>query len=130
MATQYLYNNSWPARGHNNPTLHATPAAAIAAGIVYKGIYFQATGDVDLVDSKGTLKTVKGIAGVTYPVQNFGVVTGGGTTLTTAGAYASSGALDLELAAMEALEVRSLADATGVSNIVYEFEVLPSAVES
>ncbi len=48
----------------------------------------------------------------------------------TAGAYASSGALDLELAAMEALEVRSLADATGVSNIVYEFEVLPSAVES
>lgn len=48
----------------------------------------------------------------------------------TAGAFASSAALNLELASMEALEVRSLADATGVSNIVYEFEVLPGATQS
>lgn len=79
------HNNSHPAHQHNNPTLHATTAAAVAAGIVYKGIWFNIAGALDVVDLAGTLKTVTGGVGSVYPMENYGVVTGGGTTLSTTG---------------------------------------------
>jgi hypothetical protein len=81
MAIQSVYSNSWPARRHDNTALHATTAAALAAAILYKGIYFNATGDLDVVDASGNKETVKGVKGGVYPLQNFGAVTGGGTTL-------------------------------------------------
>jgi hypothetical protein len=79
---QARYNDNIPARRNDNIALHASTAAALAAGIVYQGIYFNATGDLDVVDVTGSKKTVKGVKGGIYPVQNFGPVTGGGTTLT------------------------------------------------
>jgi hypothetical protein len=47
-----------------------------------------------------------------------------------AGASASSGVLDLSVASMEQLSVKSLADVVGVAHIVYEYEVLHDAVQS
>ncbi len=67
---------------HAQPTLHATTAAAIAAAIEYKGVWFNVAGAVDVVSRAGNKLTVTGGIGSVYPVQNFGVVTGGGTTLT------------------------------------------------
>jgi len=47
-----------------------------------------------------------------------------------AGVSASSALLNLEIAAMAQLSVKSLADATGVGHIVYEYEVTNDAVQS
>lgn len=78
-------NNSNPAHRHDNPSLHATTADAVAAGIVYKAIWFNIAGAVDVVDLAGSKKTVTGSVGSVYPCENYGIVTGGGTTLTTTG---------------------------------------------
>lgn len=43
---------------------------------------------------------------------------------------ASSGLLDVTIAAGQQVSVKSLADATGKAHIVYEFETLPDAVQS
>lgn len=48
----------------------------------------------------------------------------------TAGSTASSALLDRAVASLEQVSVKSLADATGVAHIVYEFEVTSDAVES
>lgn len=48
----------------------------------------------------------------------------------TAGSSASSAALNLDVASMAQVSVKSLADVVGVAQIVYEFEVRPDAVES
>lgn len=48
----------------------------------------------------------------------------------TAGVLASSAALNLNIASMEQISVKSLADATGVGHIVYEFEVRHDSVQS
>lgn len=77
-----LYNNSWPARQHDLPALHATTAAAVANNKLYKAVVFMAEGGLDIVDALGTKKTITMPAGAIYPCQNFGAVTGGGTTLT------------------------------------------------
>ena len=47
-----------------------------------------------------------------------------------AGSAASSGLLDRAVETMQQVSVKSLVDATGVAQIVYEFEVRPDAVES
>ena len=47
-----------------------------------------------------------------------------------AGVVASSAVLDRTVASMEQVSVKSLADATGVSQIVFEYEVTPDAVVS
>lgn len=78
----YPQKNANPAEIHDNTALHATTAAALAAAIVYKGVYFNVAGALDIVDLAGNKKTVTGAVGTIYPVQNFGAVTGGGTTLT------------------------------------------------
>lgn len=83
MASRNVYNNSWPARGHSTPALHATTQAALDAGILYKGIVFMADGALDIVDAQGNKETITMPSGAVYPVQNYGAVTGGGTTLTT-----------------------------------------------
>lgn len=84
MATQTNkpYNNPHSAKQHSSLALHATDDAAIAAGILYKAVYFNVAGSLDVVDAAGTLETVTGAIGTVYPVQNYGAVTGGGTTLT------------------------------------------------
>lgn len=48
----------------------------------------------------------------------------------TAGAVASSAMLDREVASLEQVSVKSLADATGVAHIIFEFDVSPSAISS
>lgn len=45
-------------------------------------------------------------------------------------ATASSALLDRSVGSLEDVTVKSKADATGVANIVYEYEVLPEAVQS
>lgn len=45
----------------------------------------------------------------------------------TAGSNFNSAALNLEVASMQQISVKSLADATGVAHILYEYEMLPSA---
>ena len=47
-----------------------------------------------------------------------------------AGVTASSAALNRTVGSLEQVSVKSLADATGVAQIVYEFEMLPDAVQS
>ena len=47
-----------------------------------------------------------------------------------AGVIASSALLDVVVPSMTQISATSLADATGVSGIVYEYEVLPDAVQS
>lgn len=47
-----------------------------------------------------------------------------------AGVAASSALLNRTVGTMEQVSVKSLADATGVGHIVYEFEVTPGAVAS
>jgi hypothetical protein len=47
-----------------------------------------------------------------------------------AGSAAHSGLLDLSIATMAQVSVKSLADVVGVAQIVYEYEILPSAVQS
>ncbi len=47
-----------------------------------------------------------------------------------AGSVASSALLDVVVPSMTQISATSLADATGVSGIVYEYEVLPDAVQS
>jgi hypothetical protein len=47
-----------------------------------------------------------------------------------AGVVASSALLNETVASMEQVSVKSLADATGVAQIVYEYEVTPDAVQS
>lgn len=48
----------------------------------------------------------------------------------TAGSVASSGLFNRAIPSLEQLSVKSLADATGIAQIVYEFEVTPDAVET
>jgi hypothetical protein len=76
------HNNSNPAHQHATPALHATTAAAQAAGVIYKCVWFNVAGSLDIVDLAGNKETVVGGIGSNYPMENFGVVTGGGTTLT------------------------------------------------
>ncbi len=47
-----------------------------------------------------------------------------------AGVVAHSVTLNESVATMEQVSVKSLADATGVAHIVYEYEILPSAVQT
>lgn len=76
------YSDSWAARRHEVLTFHASQAAAQAAARVYKALYFAESGTADIVDATGDLISVPVIAGLVYPVQSKGVVTGGGTTVT------------------------------------------------
>lgn len=49
---------------------------------------------------------------------------------TTVNGFASSALLNREVGSMEQVNLRSRADATGVVQAVYEYEILPSAVQS
>lgn len=70
-------------------------------------------------------------AGHGYTIKN-GATTLGTVTLSTsaAGVTASSALLDSIVPAMGQVLVTSLSDATGVAQVVYEYEVLNDAVES
>ena len=81
--SQIPYRDAIPARGHVALAAAATTAAAYANAILYKGVYFNAAVDVDIVSAKQEKVTVKGVKGLVYPVQNYGFVTGGGTTAST-----------------------------------------------
>jgi hypothetical protein len=48
----------------------------------------------------------------------------------TAGSIAGSATLDRELASLDQVSVKTGADATGKAHVVYEFEVLPDAVQT
>lgn len=77
-----MYLNSFPARKHLSGTLVADTAAAVAAGVLYKAVYFSVAGGLDIVDFYQNKVTITGGIGTVYPVSNYGAVTGGGTTLT------------------------------------------------
>ncbi len=69
--------NSYPAVDHLAPSQPANAAAAIALGIVYKGVWFNTPCSLVIVSFVGTSKTITGGVGSLYPCQNFGVLSGG-----------------------------------------------------
>lgn len=79
-----MFYTSFSARRHVTPALLAS---AITTGQLYKGLYWNADGIADVVDSYGATKKIYSVKGGTYPVQSYGVVTGGNTTL-SAGDFA------------------------------------------
>lgn len=59
------------------------------------------------------------------------ILLGTGTAVGAAGGIsASSGTLNLEIAAGQQISVKSLADADGKADIIYEYEVLHDAVQT
>ncbi len=67
-----------------------------------------------------------------YRVYHGGTAIGADVVLGTsaAGTVASTGLLDEVVPSMEQISVRSLADATGVAQVVYEYEVTYDAVQT
>jgi hypothetical protein len=80
MASRFNFN-SWPALKHLSGTLFSDTAAAVANDVIYKAIWFNVAGTLDVVDTGGTKVKVIGSVGSVYPCQSFGAVTGGNTTL-------------------------------------------------
>lgn len=106
----------------------ATPAAAGATTESNKFRSFQA-----IRLKKAHAYVVTAGTATTHGYNVFHGTTSIGTialSTSTAGVVASSALLDRLVASMEQVSVKSLADATGVAQIVYEFEVTPDAVES
>lgn len=70
--------NSWPAKRHAAPALLAS---ALTTGQLYKCLVWNVSGVADVCDAFGTSKKVVTVPGGVYPCQNYGVITGGNTTL-------------------------------------------------
>lgn len=64
---------------------HAAPApaanATAIAGQLYRAIVWNTSAIADVIDSKGTAVKVVTVPGAVYPCQNYGVQTGGNTTV-------------------------------------------------
>jgi hypothetical protein len=82
--------NSFTAKRQLSGALYATVAAAKAALLTiynnphtrYKAIWFNVAGTIDVIDTNDTVVSVTGGVGSIYPLDSYGVRTGGGTTLT------------------------------------------------
>lgn len=105
-----------------------TPAAAGATTESNKFRHFQA-----LRLKKVHAAVVTAGTATTHGYNVFhGTTSIGAIALSTsvAGVVASSDTLNRDVASMEQLSVKSLADATGVAQIVYEFDVSPGASQT
>ena len=91
-------------------------------------------GDIDmtLTSPAGTIVTLTTDNGSSFDNVFNGTTSIGTIALSTSGTNvtASSGLLDSEVAALGQVSVKSLADATGTAQIVYEYEVQHDAVQS
>lgn len=71
------YYDSFPAQRHATPALAADAATAVAAGVLYKCVVFLAAGNLAIVDAYGNSEVIAGVAGMVYPVQNYGAISTG-----------------------------------------------------
>lgn len=80
-----MYYNSNPAKRHDTPALLVAVVdpklAANASTQLYKALAWNVDGIADVCDSYGVSKKVITKAGGVYPLENYGVVTGGNTNL-------------------------------------------------
>lgn len=105
-----------------------TPAAAAATTESNKFRHFQA-----LRLKKVHAAVITAGTATTHGYNVFHGTTSIGTialSTSAAGVVASSALLDRDVASMEQLSVKSLADAAGVAQIVYEFDVSPGATQT
>jgi hypothetical protein len=105
---------------------HTTVAGATTEGAKFRS--FQA---MRLKAVHAAVITAGTNAGHGYDVYH-GTTSIGTISLGTGAAntVAHSATLNESVATMEQISVKSLVDATGVASIVYEFEILPSAVQT
>lgn len=75
------YGDVAPALRHVAITFAASAAAAVANARIYKSLYFGAAGTARIVDTSGHEESIPVVAGGVYPLQSYGVVTGGATTV-------------------------------------------------
>lgn len=101
------------------------------AGATTEGAKFRSFQALKLKKVHATVITAGTHAGHGYNVFQ-GTTSVGAIALGTsaAGVSASSAALNLNVASLEQMSVKSLVDATGVAHIVFEYEVSPDAVAS
>lgn len=124
-AKQYTYSDA-------NSTIrreHCTPPTT--AGATTEGAKFRAFQKLRLKAAHAVVVTAGTAAGHGYDVYH-GTTSIGTIALSTstASTIASSATLNRTVASLEQMSVKSLSDATGVAQIVYEFEVLPDAVQT
>ena len=108
---------------------HCTPPTT--AGATTEGGKFRSFQKVKLIKAHAAVLTAGTNAGHGYNVFN-GTTSIGTIALGTSGTNvtASSGLLNSEVVALGQISVKSLVDATGVAQIVYEYEVQHDAVQS
>jgi len=106
--------------------------APTTAGATTEGAKFRSFQAMKLKKVHAAVITAGTHADHGYDVYVNGTTSVGTISLGTAAAkaLASSALLDLNVATMDQVSVKSLADVVGVAQIVYEFEVRPDAVES
>ena len=102
-----------------------------AAGATTDGAKFRHFQAMRLKKVHAAVLTAGTATGHGYTIKN-GTTSIGTIALSTsaAGVTASSGLLDSTVAALGQVMVTSLTDATGVAQIIFEYEVTPDAVES
>lgn len=102
-----------------------------SAGATTKGSKFRHFQAIKLVRAHAAVMTAGTTTAHGYNIF-VGTTSVGAITLGTSGTNvsASSALLNVNVAAMEEVSANSLADATGVAQIVYEYEVRPDSVES
>jgi hypothetical protein len=106
---------------------HCTPPTT--AGATTEGAKFRQFQKFKLKAAHAYVVTAGTTTGHGYDVYR-GTTSVGTIALgtSTAGSSASSATLNLEVSSMQQVSVKSLADATGVAQIVYEYEMLPDGV--
>lgn len=101
------------------------------AGATTEGAKFRSFQALKLKKVHAAVITAGTAVGHGYDVYH-GTTSVGAIALGTsaAGVKASSATLNLSVASMAQMSVKSLADAVGVAHIVYEYEVQPEAVQT
>ena len=114
-----------------NNTIRREAAFITVAGATTEGAKFRAYQQFKLKAVHAAVITAGTATGHGYDVYR-GTTSVGTIALgtSTAGVTADSATLNLTVTTMQQISVKSLADATGVAHIVYEFETLPEAVQT
>ncbi len=114
-----------------NATVRREADRITVAGATTEGAKFRSFQKAKLVKVHAAVITAGTAAGHGYNVFQ-GTTSVGAIALGTsaAGVVASSAELNLDIASMEQVSVKSLADTVGVAHIVYEYEVQHDALQS
>lgn len=114
-----------------NPNVRREYFATTVAGATTEGAKFRSFQKFILKKAHAAVVTAGTATAHGYDVYS-GTTSIGTIALSTsaAGVTASSGALNAEVASLAQISVKSLADATGVAHILYEYEVRHDAVQS